>query len=687
MTKAITITPKTSVITVNNQKQIAVLANIKALTSTLPQNLSGDALTTGLQTMDRSPIEIVAVIDTSGSMDVHINLVKDTLLFFIELLQETDRLCIITFSNNALIRMESTYMNEVGKYKAAEVINSLKAGGGTNIRSGLELALQHGLANRKNLVFSVFLFTDGHDSLSTTVTDTQKMLHESIAKTPYQKNEHAQTLILQQISEQGFCSTIPIEIIQNIFSYLQPHDNQYFTINTFGFGNDHNENYLKAIADFQYGLYHYMKDSESIATTFAECMGGLLSVVAQKMVLRIESNNTMKILKIVTNLETKVLNPYCYLVNIGDIQQDEAKDVIIVLDTDYYALNKTSAKSTPVAILTLNYVNVLRNRQEQVTRTVVFKPLANIDNSQIEYQWTRMSAIETLNRLDRNRVSVLDMVNELQTALHGMSNSPSRTQLQELINEYAEIIKLLQQHNTMHAFKVMTSVLSSHSRQRSVGVSGSSHSMYGTNIRRTVQASFREYMQRRYQMKRQSAICDACGKVGHFWRDCDKAKNHDSKWAEKDRLSRTTTKCLICNQFGHFARECPTAENKKNVPLICYNCGQSDHHANNCPHPPKDKSKATVPATTTRSSSNSSFSNNKFLTTGKKLRLKGLPFKGITEQTIRDFFQGKFTILSIEIVNKGEAYVTFDSSIDAQTAKAQFDGKYIGSRFIKIDLL
>jgi uncharacterized protein YegL len=52
-----------------------------------------------------------------------------------------DKLAIVTFTKTAAIKLDLTQMTDIGKTKANNAIDSLKAGGGTNIYSGLEKAL------------------------------------------------------------------------------------------------------------------------------------------------------------------------------------------------------------------------------------------------------------------------------------------------------------------------------------------------------------------------------------------------------------------------------------------------------------------------------------------------------------------------------------------------------------------
>ena len=74
----------------------------------------------------------------------------------------------------------------------------------------------------------------------------------------------------------------------------------------------------------------------------------------------------------------------------------------------------------------------------------------------------------------------------------------------------------------------------------------------------------------------------------------------------------------------------------------------------------------------------------------KALKLKGLPFT-VNEQDIHNFFQGtnvNSDSVKIGVMQDGrktgEAAVTFNSDAECSAAHQQLDGKYIGSRWVKL---
>ncbi len=53
------------------------------------------------------------------------------------------------------------------------------------------------------------------------------------------------------------------------------------------------------------GLYYYIENSENIPESFADCIGGLLSVVAQNIVLKIKPLNETIILDVMAKYPKK----------------------------------------------------------------------------------------------------------------------------------------------------------------------------------------------------------------------------------------------------------------------------------------------------------------------------------------------------------------------------------------------
>ncbi len=113
----------------------------------------------------RTSVDLICVIDNSGSMQGEkIELVKSTIRFLLETLTPSDRLSIITFNSSASRLCGLKCVTGENMQSLLTIVNGIHANGGTNINSGLQLALKV-MRERKqiNKVTSIFLLSDGQD--------------------------------------------------------------------------------------------------------------------------------------------------------------------------------------------------------------------------------------------------------------------------------------------------------------------------------------------------------------------------------------------------------------------------------------------------------------------------------------------------------------------------------------------
>ncbi|KAJ4915152.1 Zinc finger (C3HC4-type RING finger) family protein [Raphanus sativus] len=120
------------------------------------------------ETPSRAPLDLVAVLDVSSSMDgPKMELLKNAVCFVIQNLGETDRLSVVSFSSTARRLFPLRLMSEAGKQAAIQAVNSLVANGCTNIAEGLEIGARV-IAERRwrNPVPVMMLLSDGQDNFT-----------------------------------------------------------------------------------------------------------------------------------------------------------------------------------------------------------------------------------------------------------------------------------------------------------------------------------------------------------------------------------------------------------------------------------------------------------------------------------------------------------------------------------------
>jgi len=313
----------------------------------------------------RAPIDIVCVIDRSGSMaGQKLELVKKTLSFMVDQLKSEDNLALVTFDNQIDTPLRMTKMTKDGKAQANSIIKSMYDGGSTNLSGGLFEGFEVIKSRTEPRdVASILLFTDGLANVGITQT-------------------------------QG--------IVAGAEKYLQQ-IGKVVTVFCFGYGNDHDANMLRSISETGHGLYYYLQREDEIPQSFADCLGGLLSVSAQNIKLKIETlENGVQLKTIHSSYKRTIDTPNCVELSIGDLYSEETRD--IVLEVKLNELRSELPKQELVKF-SLSYYNVTNNSSENVQ--VVAKiarptqaPKDQKPNSELDKQRNR---VETANALQRGR--------------------------------------------------------------------------------------------------------------------------------------------------------------------------------------------------------------------------------------------------------------------------------------------
>uniref|UniRef100_A0ACD5ZVY6 Uncharacterized protein n=1 Tax=Avena sativa TaxID=4498 RepID=A0ACD5ZVY6_AVESA len=202
-------------------------------------------------TATRAPLDLVTVLDVSGSMAGRkIALLKEAMGFVVDKLGPADRLSVVSFSCNARRVSPLTRMSDAGKASAKIAVQSLVSGGGTNILKGLQMAADVLDGRRqRNAVASVVLLSDGQD------------------------NDMEQSGLYGR-EQKSYQDLVPRSLAGG--------DRSATPIHTFGFGTDHDAAAMHAVAEATGGTFSFIENQAVVQDAFAQCIGGLLSVVAQE---------------------------------------------------------------------------------------------------------------------------------------------------------------------------------------------------------------------------------------------------------------------------------------------------------------------------------------------------------------------------------------------------------------------
>ncbi|WP_444997354.1 YfbK domain-containing protein [Aliikangiella sp. IMCC44359] len=198
---------------------------------------------------ERNPSNLVLVADVSGSMasDNKLQLLKDAMKTLVSQLNTNDRIALVVYNENALVKLESTSASK--KLKIFNAIDQLIAGGSTNAEKGLqkgyELAenmYQPGFNNR------VILTSDGMANIGSTSP-------ESIL-----------TKVLESKEKGIFLTTLGVGI---------------------GMFNDH---LLEQLANQGNGNYLYIANARDIQEVFVDQLNSQLQTVAKDAKIQIKFN-------------------------------------------------------------------------------------------------------------------------------------------------------------------------------------------------------------------------------------------------------------------------------------------------------------------------------------------------------------------------------------------------------------
>ncbi|XP_062016214.1 E3 ubiquitin-protein ligase WAV3-like [Rosa rugosa] len=319
----------------------------------------------------RTPIDLVTVLDVSGSMQgTKISLLKQAVTFVIENLGPSDRLSIVSFSSGSRRVFPLQRMSVDGRESAILAIESLRAGGATNIAEGLKKGTKV-LEDRRerNPVSSIILLSDGKDTYNTTANRLLNQLPDSIRSSDMQ---------------------------------------QETPVHTFGFGYDHDPNIMHAISDVSGGTFSFIESVEMIQDSFALCIGGLLSVVAQEVRLTVRSASPgVKILAIPSGRHVNEISTEGQqgVVHVGNMYAEEEKQFLV-----YLTVPESSAPHTKTSLLEVlcmykdlasNELMEVQGEKIEILRPEVCSPAEKTVSLEVDRQRNRILVAEAIAEAQR----------------------------------------------------------------------------------------------------------------------------------------------------------------------------------------------------------------------------------------------------------------------------------------------
>ena len=259
----------------------------------------------------RAPVDLVTVLDVSGSMaGTKLALLKRAMGFVIQSLGPSDRLSVISFSSTARRLFPLRRMTDTGRQQALQAVNSLVSNGGTNIAEGLRKGAKVMLDRKwKNPVSSIILLSDGQDTYTVCSPGGGGGAH---SRTDYS------LLLPFSIHRNGGTGT----------GFQIP-------VHAFGFGTDHDATSMHAISETSGGTFSFIEAEGVIQDAFAQCIGGLLSVVVQELRIGVECVHPilqLSSIKAGSYHTTVTPDARTGYIDVGDLYAEEERDFLVNID-------------------------------------------------------------------------------------------------------------------------------------------------------------------------------------------------------------------------------------------------------------------------------------------------------------------------------------------------------------------
>merc|ERR1719219_2676635 len=176
------------------------------------------------------------------------------------------------------------------------------------------------------------------------------------------------------------------------------------TINTFGFGASHNAQLMKDLAENGRGMYAFIENTDQIADTFAECLGGLVSIVGQNLKVQVQALNNVEISRcLVKGYSMKVDIPKKkHTISVKDLQSEENRDFVFELKVPKIEGEK---KEDPLIQLSVQYDNVVKGTTETLTNicniTRIDGKQVGERNVELDQQYNRVIASDAMEKAEK----------------------------------------------------------------------------------------------------------------------------------------------------------------------------------------------------------------------------------------------------------------------------------------------
>ncbi|XP_073031605.1 E3 ubiquitin-protein ligase WAV3-like [Primulina eburnea] len=397
----------------------------------------------------RASVDLVTVLDISGSMaGTKLALLKRAMGFVIQNLGPSDRLAVTAFSSTARRLFPLRRMSETGQQLALQAVNSLVANGGTNIADGLRKGAKIMEDRReKNPVASIILLSDGQDTYTVTNGNGNQ-------------------------NQPNYQLLLPSSLLREESSGFK------IPVHTFGFGADHDASSMHSIAEISGGTFSFIETEGVIQDAFAQCIGGLLSVLVKNLQVKIDSVDPriyLDSLKAGSYPHRVLPNKHTGSIDVGDLYADEERDFLVSINVPA----EVSSNETSLLRVMCTYTDPLTNEmvtlegeEVRIKRTeAVIQENVTIE---VERQQNRVQAAEAMAQArtaaeNGDLTGAVSMLENCRKALSETASAKSQDKLCVALD--VELKEMQERMASRHVYEAsgrayILSGLSSHSWQR-----------------------------------------------------------------------------------------------------------------------------------------------------------------------------------------------------------------------------
>ncbi|XP_004309648.1 PREDICTED: uncharacterized protein LOC101292860 isoform X1 [Fragaria vesca subsp. vesca] len=430
----------------SSHDNFSVLIHLKAPLTSARQNGSRIPVSQN----SRASVDLVTILDVSGSMaGTKLALLKRAMGFVVQNLGPSDRLSVIAFSSTARRLFPLRRMTDTGRRQALQAVNSLVSNGGTNIaealRKGTKVLVDR---NSKNAVCSIILLSDGQDTYT---VSSPGGIHP---RTDYQ-------------------SLLPISIRRNNAAGL------HIPVHTFGFGADHDAALMHSISEVSGGTFSFIEAENVIQDAFAQCIGGLLSVVVQELNVTIECvHQSLQLgsIKAGSYKTSMMTDARMGSIDVGDLYAEEERDFLVTMnipvDESSNVMSLVKVRCLYRDPITKEMVNLNEAGEVTIKRPEVVGQL--LVSMEVDRQRNRLHAAETMAeaRVAAEDGDLAGAVSLLESCRRVLSETPSAQAGDRLcVALSAELKEMQERMGNRRAYEetgraYVLSGLSSHSWQR-----------------------------------------------------------------------------------------------------------------------------------------------------------------------------------------------------------------------------